>query len=79
MLEKIPWRVSVFSVLTGSWLHIVLDAIMHRDVRPFVPFSDVNPFLRIITVQQLRQFCVFTAILSVAWIGLAWLLRVQRD
>lgn len=78
MSEKIPWRVSLFSVLTGSWLHIILDAIMHRDVHPFKPFSDSNPFLRIISVEQLHQFCLFTAIGGSVWIGVACLFRVQR-
>lgn len=30
--------------LSGIYLHILLDSVMHRDIQPFYPL-DVNPFL----------------------------------
>jgi len=38
-----PWPVVSGAVL-GTWSHVLLDGIMHGNVRPFTPFSDARPF-----------------------------------
>ncbi|MCA9040035.1 MAG: hypothetical protein KDA65_06810 [Planctomycetaceae bacterium] len=78
VVEKIHWKAALSTVAIGSWLHIVLDAIMHHDVHPFAPFSEANPFLRIIDVRELHLFCITTALFGLAWIGVASLLPVRR-
>lgn len=74
--EKISWRVGAITVLFGSWTHILLDAIMHRDVRPFFPISEANPFLGLLNPAQLHAFCIGTAIFGCLWLGLVWSKRV---
>lgn len=33
------------TTLFATWSHVVLDGVMHRDIRPFWPFTDRNPLL----------------------------------
>jgi hypothetical protein len=48
--------------LAGGLSHPFLDGIMHPDVRPFMPWSDHNPFLGLIGVAQLHLACVAAAL-----------------
>lgn len=38
-------RAIVASSLVAVWLHVLLDATLYTDVRPFAPLSDANPLL----------------------------------
>ena len=42
----------------GSYSHIVLDSLMHSDIRPFAPLSEANPFLGIIALDVLHWSCL---------------------
>ena len=61
--EVAPLGVWMGGVL-GGLSHTVLDGMMHRDVRPFVPWSDENPFLGIVSVGTLHLLCVAAAVLG---------------
>ena len=50
--------------LAGGLSHPFLDGIMHPDVRPFMPWSDYNPFLGLIGVAQLHLACVAAALVG---------------
>lgn len=50
--------------LLGGLSHPFFDGIMHPDVRPFMPFSDHNPFLGLIGVGALHIACVAAAVLA---------------
>jgi len=54
------------AAISGTWLHVLLDATMYPDVRPFWP-STYNPFYHpaALTV-PVYAFCVLTAILGLA-------------
>jgi hypothetical protein len=76
LLEDERWRripafrgeVAPLGVWSGGVLgglsHTVLDGMMHRDVRPFMPWSDGNPFLGIVSVGTLHLLCVSAAMLG---------------
>jgi len=55
--------------LTGGLSHPLLDGIMHPDVRPFMPWTDYNPFLGLIGLAPLHLACIASAIFG--GIGLA--------
>lgn len=42
-LNPIPWKAAIIGGLGGGVSHVILDAIIHWDVTPFVPFSRTNP------------------------------------
>jgi len=61
--------------LLGSFSHIVLDGVMHADMRPFSPWSDANPFLHAVPLGALHLGCVVSAALG----GLLWLAVLRRQ
>jgi membrane-bound metal-dependent hydrolase YbcI (DUF457 family) len=62
--NRISWKVALISAFIGTYSHIVLDSIMHRDMQPFYPFSDANGLLGLISVESLYRFCVYSALLG---------------
>ena len=57
--------IAVASGVFGGVFHSVLDGIMHPDVRPFMPWSDSNPFLRLVGLAPLHLACVAAALFGV--------------
>lgn len=60
----IRWTVAVISAFIGSYSHVLLDSIMHSDLEPFFPFTELNPFLNWVSVAALHKFCLYTALLG---------------
>lgn len=42
---RITWLQAWMGALLGTGSHVLLDAVMHADVRPFLPFTEANPLL----------------------------------
>ena len=64
--------------LIGGLSHPFLDAIMHLDMHPLMPFSDRNPFLGLISVGDLYLACVLAAVFGV--LGMAfWIILGTPD
>ena len=55
----------IVGALLGSYSHIVLDGIMHADMRPFAPWSDANPFLYAVSLSTLHWTCIALGIAGV--------------
>lgn len=58
----IIWLVAFFSAFIGSFSHILLDSIMHSDVEPFYPFSTINYFQGIISIEALHKLCLYSGL-----------------
>lgn len=56
----------VVGAMAGSYSHVLLDSVMHADITPFAPFSDVNPLLHIIPINTLHLACLVAGILALA-------------
>lgn len=67
--------VAVGSAL-GGYSHVVLDGVMHPDIRPFAPFSDGNPFYLVVSLGTLHWFCVAAALVGMAAL---WLRERQNE
>ena len=48
----------VVSAILGVWLHILFDAPMYSDIRPFYP-SNVNPLLGLYSIPMGYLICLF--------------------
>ncbi len=70
------WKMLISGVL-GVWLHVVLDAIYHRDIRLFWP-AKVRPLYRLITRQQLEALCLAFFIAAIVLWGLTAILYSKR-
>jgi membrane-bound metal-dependent hydrolase YbcI (DUF457 family) len=73
----LPWPASLFGAVLGCWTHVVLDGVMHADLRAFWPWSDARPWLHVISLSALHRACVAAGAVGVA-IGLWRGWRRQR-
>ena len=64
--ERLGWPVVIVSAAIGAASHVYLDAIMHSDLQPFYPFDTLNPWLGLLSVDMLHQFCVYTGLIGTA-------------
>ena len=63
---QIPWWVAFGSAFIGTFTHVALDSIMHSDVEPFYPLSQANNLLGLISIGELHQFCLYSALVGAA-------------
>jgi membrane-bound metal-dependent hydrolase YbcI (DUF457 family) len=47
----------LFSGILGAWLHILFDAVLYLDIRPFFPFQG-NPLYGILTHKDMYVLCL---------------------
>jgi membrane-bound metal-dependent hydrolase YbcI (DUF457 family) len=62
--SKVGWLAATFSSLVGSYSHVVLDAIMHSDVRPHYPINLDNLYWNFVTVETLHSFCLYSGVVG---------------
>lgn len=62
---RISWAAALVSALAGAYSHVFLDSLMHRDMHPFAPLFDNNPFLRIVELNALHHACLISGFLGV--------------
>nr|WP_237457370.1 zinc dependent phospholipase C family protein [Pseudomaricurvus sp. HS19] len=55
---KIAWWVTFVSAFIGTYTHVLLDSVMHYDVEPFYPFSTINQFQGLISIESLHKMCI---------------------
>lgn len=55
--------------IAGTFSHVLLDSVMHADIRPFAPFSDANPLLGVLPVQALHASCAAFGLVGIAILG----------
>jgi hypothetical protein len=48
----------ILGAAAGSYSHIVLDSLMHRDITPFAPFSNANPLFHAVSLGALHLSCI---------------------
>ena len=65
-LENLGVRAVGLGAFAGTYSHVVLDSLMHADMRPFAPFSDANPVLSAISLSALHGFCLFAGVVGIA-------------
>ncbi|ODA36362.1 metal-dependent hydrolase [Planctopirus hydrillae] len=71
----VRWGVIWWSAFFGTYSHLLLDAVMHRDVEPFVPISRWNPLVGLVDVGTLHRFCIITALAGMLLYVGRWMIR----
>jgi hypothetical protein len=71
--HPLTWRASVLGAFAGTFSHIIFDAFMHRDIRPWWPFSNTNGLLHAIPVDGLHYVCVALGAIGTIAMGASWL------
>lgn len=67
---RISRSAALWGAVLGAYSHVVLDGVMHSDMRPLAPFSAARPWLAAITIEQLHLSCVVAGIVGVAVLAL---------
>lgn len=62
---NVGWTAAVIAAWLGAYSHVLFDAIMHSDARPFAPWSSVNPLLDVIPLLWLHGGCVLFGVVGV--------------
>ena len=65
-LEDLSVRAVALGAFAGTYSHVLLDSLMHPDMRPFAPFSDANPLLGAISLRALHGFCLVAGVVGLA-------------
>jgi len=65
---KIPLKSSIIGSFVGVYSHVLLDSIMHSDIRPLAPFSETNLVYQIIAILPLHALCFSLGIIGVFWL-----------
>ena len=60
----ISWRITSASAFIGTYSHVLLDSLMHRDMQPYYPYSLINNMLDIISVDTLNKACLYSGIIG---------------
>lgn len=68
----------VTAAIVGGWSHVFLDSIMHSDMRPFWPLTEVNSSLELIDVGRLHLYCLAGFVGAGIVLGLRAIFRQRR-
>jgi membrane-bound metal-dependent hydrolase YbcI (DUF457 family) len=69
--RRLPVSAVVWGALLGAWSHVLLDSVMHADIRPLAPFTQTNALHLVISLRSLHEICIATGVLGFIW----WLWR----
>lgn len=82
---NLPWLVEawpvskaavIFGAFFGTLSHVLLDSLMHHDMRPLFPFLDANPLIGLIPHDEIYQLCAIAGVLgAMVWIAVKWIKR----
>jgi membrane-bound metal-dependent hydrolase YbcI (DUF457 family) len=67
--QEIGTRPLVLGAALGGYSHVLLDSVMHADIRPLAPFSDGNVLLNVISLAALHWLCIGCALCGLVVIG----------
>lgn len=72
---RISWTASFAGALLGTGSHILLDAVMHADMRPWWPLSTHNALLGALPIDHLHLLCLGLGVVGAA----VYALRLHRQ
>lgn len=71
--EQLLKRDVIFSAFFGTLSHVALDSLLHADIRPLAPFSQVNPLFGIVSHDGVYQLCTIAGVVGFfVWIFMMW-------
>lgn len=62
-------RPVALGALLGAWSHVLLDSVMHTDIRPWSPFSEANALQGLVSIDTLHLLCLALAVLGIGLVG----------
>lgn len=69
-------ELSTVGILTGGLIggltHPLLDGLMHRDIRPFLPWTEVNPLQGAVELVTLHLGCLLAGLIGLLLVAHRW-------
>ena len=72
--DAVSRRAAIAGALFGTLSHVVLDSLMHHDMKPLFPFSSQNLLLGLVSHDAVYQLCAVAA----CWGATSWLITQRR-
>jgi hypothetical protein len=69
----ISWGVAALSAYIGTLSHVLLDSMLHGDIRPWVPFTDDNVMLYWLSVRGLHLLCFALGGIGAVGLTVVWI------
>lgn len=76
--KQLTIRAVVVGAALGSYSHIVLDSLMHSDIRPFAPLNEANPLLHAVSLGILHWSCLAAGAAGLIVVGIRKMLSGQN-
>jgi hypothetical protein len=67
--NRISWMSAITGAFIGTYSHVFLDSITHRDVEPFRPFRFGNPFYSELGAFAVHISCIILGLLGLWYIA----------
>lgn len=61
---RVSLTAAISGALFGGYSHVLLDSVMHSDIRPFAPFSNHNSLLYVTSIENLHILCTIMGVLG---------------
>lgn len=75
---SLPVRSIGIGAALGAYSHILLDSVMHHDIRPLSPVSEQNSLLGVVGLGPLHLFCIVTGVVALAILAIRRLMARRR-
>ena len=69
---RISWTAAAAGEFIGTYSHVLLDSIMHADMRPLAPWSPHNSLLHAMPMGTLHVACVASGVLGMLLMALLY-------
>ena len=60
----ISYKVAFLSAFIGTYSHVLLDSVIHSDLRQLFPFSENNALLNLASYGQVNKICIYSGIVG---------------
>ena len=77
--QNLSLRQVLTGALFGAYSHVVLDSVMHADIRPLAPFSSANALLGAVSLNALHMACAALGLLGVIVLTLRQFMTGKRS
>ena len=72
LTPRLTVRAVALGAIVGTYSHVLLDSLMHADMKPFAPFSDRNPLLGAVFLNTLHGFCLVAGVVGGVVLGVRY-------
>lgn len=69
--DRIGWGSATAGAFAGTYSHVLVDSVMHADMRPLAPLSDANALMAALSYDALHVSCALAGLAGLClWVAL---------